>query len=134
MRALFLALIFAASAAYAQGGPPPPMANSQLSDPAAEARAIDLMKRLRCVQCEGQSIHDSDAPMAAAMRHEVRTRIKSGEDSKAIEQWLVARFGPSISFAPPAKGSGLLLWLLPLLLLGAALFAVRGRFTKKDPP
>ena len=53
----------------------PPLANQQLADPAQEARATKLMAVIRCIQCQGQSIHDSDAPIAAAMRHEVRARV-----------------------------------------------------------
>jgi cytochrome c-type biogenesis protein CcmH len=77
-----------------------------LADPAQEARALELMQRLRCIQCQGQSIHDSDAPIAAAMRHEVRERIKAGQSEAEIESWLIERYGDWISFAPPASGGG----------------------------
>ena len=88
------------------------------------------MQRLRCIQCQGQSIHDSDAPIAAAMRHEVRERIKAGQSEAEIESWLIERYGDWISFAPPASGGGLVLWLLPVLLLGGAGLVARGRFAK----
>ena len=125
------ALAFSIVPAAAQEGPPPPLANQQLADPAQEARALELMQRLRCIQCQGQSIHDSDAPIAAAMRHEVRERIKAGQSEAQIESWLIERYGDWISFAPPASGSGLILWSLPLLLLGGALLVARGRFGKR---
>lgn len=125
------ALALSVVPAAAQEGPPPPLANQQLADPAQEARALELMQRLRCIQCQGQSIHDSDAPIAAAMRHEVRERIKAGQSEAQIESWLIERYGDWISFAPPASGSGLILWLLPLLLLGGALLVARGRFGKR---
>lgn len=125
------ALALSVVPATAQEGPPPPLANQQLADPAQEARALELMQRLRCIQCQGQSIHDSDAPIAAAMRHEVRERIKAGQSEAQIESWLIERYGDWISFAPPASGSGLILWLLPLLLLGGALLVARGRFGKR---
>jgi cytochrome c-type biogenesis protein CcmH len=67
------------------------------------------------------------------MRHEVRTRIAAGQSETQIENWLVERYGDWVSFAPPARGSGLLLWLAPLLLLGAALWLARGRFRKAKP-
>jgi cytochrome c-type biogenesis protein CcmH/NrfF len=57
------------------------LANKQLADPKAEAKATELMKSLRCVQCQGQSIADSDAPIAELMRHEVRQRIAKGESA-----------------------------------------------------
>ena len=132
MRRVLLPFALALSAVplAAQEGAPPPLANQQLSDPAQEARALELMQRLRCIQCQGQSIHDSDAPIAGAMRHEVRERIKAGQSEGEIESWLIERYGDWISFAPPASGGGLVLWLLPVLLLGAAGLVARSRFAK----
>lgn len=133
MRHLLLSLALFAAPLAAQDAPPPTLANVQLENPAQEARAVELMENLRCIQCQGQSIHDSDAPIAAAMRHEVRSRIAAGQSDAQIKQWLVERYGDWVSFAPPAHGSGLLLWLAPLLLLGFALLLARGRFGKGKP-
>lgn len=123
-------MLLLAMPAAAQQGAPPPKANVQLEDPAQEARALELMERLRCIQCQGQSIHDSDAPIAGAMRHEVRAQIEAGKSDAEIEAWLVQRYGEWISFVPPVHGSGLLLWIMPILLLAAALLLARGRFRK----
>lgn len=128
---LALALVVSPLPLFAQNGAPPPLANQQLADPAQEARALELMQRLRCIQCQGQSIHDSDAPIAAAMRHEVRERIKAGQSEAEIERWLIERYGDWISFAPPASGGGLVLWLLPVLLLSGAALMARGRFSRE---
>ena len=130
MKSLVLAFTLLAAPLVAQDGPPPPLANVQLENPAQEARAVALMENLRCIQCQGQSIHDSDAPIAAAMRHEVRSRIAAGQSEAQIERWLVERYGDWVSFAPPSHGAGLMLWLAPLLLLAAALWLARGRFGK----
>lgn len=124
-------LILLTAPLAAQQGAPPPKANVQLEDPVQEARALELMERLRCIQCQGQSIHDSDAPIAGAMRHEVREQIEAGRSDAEIESWLVQRYGEWISFVPPTHGSGLLLWIMPLLLLAAALLVARGRFRKE---
>lgn len=124
-------LILLTAPLAAQQGAPPPKANVQLEDPLQEARALELMERLRCIQCQGQSIHDSDAPIAGAMRHEVRVQIEAGRSDAEIESWLVQRYGEWISFVPPTHGSGLLLWIMPLLLLAASLLVARGRFRKE---
>jgi cytochrome c-type biogenesis protein CcmH len=131
MRLLFAILLLAAPVA-AQDAPEPPLANVQLDNPEQEARAVSLMENLRCIQCQGQSIHDSDAPIAEAMRHEVRSRISAGESDTQITNWLVDRYGDWVSFSPPSHGAGLLLWIVPLLLLGGALWLARGRFGKID--
>ena len=132
MRLMILSLLLLASSLLAQDGPTPPLANVQLENPAQEARALKLMQNLRCIQCKSQSIHDSDAPIAEAMRHEVRSRVVAGKTDAEIEGWLIDRYGDLVSFAPPASGAGLMLWLAPLLLLGAALWLARGRFGKQQ--
>jgi cytochrome c-type biogenesis protein CcmH len=130
MRLPLFMLAMLASPLAAQDSPPPPLANVQLENPAQEQRALALMENLRCIQCQGQSIHDSDAPIAGAMRHEVRSRIAAGQNDEDINRWLVERYGDWVSFAPPSHGAGLLLWFAPLLLLVAAFFLARGRFGK----
>lgn len=117
----------------AQGsGPTPELANRQLADPAQEKTATQVMHALRCIQCQGQSIADSDAPMAATMRAEVRQQIVEGKKPAAIRQWMIERYGEWVSFEPDMKGSGLLLWAAPSLLLLLGLFMVRGLFRRKS--
>ncbi|HUD29457.1 MAG TPA: cytochrome c-type biogenesis protein CcmH, partial [Novosphingobium sp.] len=59
----FAALALAAAPVLAQEEQSTaPYAYRQLDDPAKEAKAQDLMESLRCLQCQGQSIADSDAP------------------------------------------------------------------------
>lgn len=118
---------------FGQGsGPTPELANRQLGDPAQEKAATQVMHALRCIQCQGQSIADSDAPMAATMRAEVRQQIADGKKPDAIRQWMIERYGEWVSFEPDMKGSGLLLWAAPLLLLFLGLFMARGLFRRKS--
>lgn len=136
-RSLFLgwALLFVAipQLSVAQGsGPTPELANRQLADPAQEKAATQLMHALRCIQCQGQSIADSDAPMAATMRAEVRQQIGEGKKPDAIRQWMIERYGEWVSFEPDMKGTGLVLWAAPLLLLLIGLFMARGLFRRKS--
>ncbi len=111
----------------------PSYANEQLADAGKEARAKELMLSLRCIQCQGQSIADSDAPIAQVMRNEVRTRIDNGETPDAIRNWMISRYGEWVSYDPPLTMVTMLLWFAPLLLLAAAVFASRGLFRKAKP-
>jgi cytochrome c-type biogenesis protein CcmH/NrfF len=125
-------LLMLAAPLLAQGtGPIPELANQQLADPQQEADATRLMHGLRCIQCQGQSIADSDAPMAATMRAEVRQQIAAGEKPETIRQWMIGRYGEWVSFEPEMKGAGLLLWAAPLLLLLVALWLARGIFRRR---
>lgn len=129
MRLFIPILLLFAAQAFAQGsGPTPALANRQLSDPAKEAEAMRLMHSLRCIQCQGQSIAESDASMAATMRAEVRQQIGSGQKPEAIRIWMIERYGEWVSFEPDFKGMGLLLWLTPLILVFVSLWLARGLF------
>ncbi len=107
-----------------------PYANVQLRDPAAEAKAQALMVSLRCVVCQGQSIADSDASMAADMRSLVRTRIADGDSPDAIRQWLVARYGNYVSYDPPFAAAWPL-WLAPIAMLLAGAAIARASFRRR---
>lgn len=100
--------------------PPAPFAYRQLDDPAQEARARELMETLRCIKCQSQSIADSDAPMAGAMRNQVRIRIAAGEEPEAIRQWLQLRYGDYVSYKPAVSAATWPLFAVPVVLLALA--------------
>lgn len=110
--------------------PPAPYAYQQLADPAAEAKAKALMDELRCLVCQGQSIADSDAPLAGDMRHEVRSKIAAGESPDAIRKWLIARYGNWVSYNPPLDGATALLWVGPFLFLALGIWLAFGRLRR----
>lgn len=131
-RALALLLMLAPVQAAADSAmPAAALADTQLADPAQEARATALMETLRCVVCQGQSIADSDAEIAGDMRAMVRERIQRGETPDQIRAWMIERYGEWISYDPPLSGRTALLWIAPLLLLGAGVWLARGRFRRR---
>lgn len=109
----------------------PDYGNTQLPDRQAEAQARALMGELRCVVCQGQSIADSDADMAADMRALVRQRIARGESPGAIRAWLIERYGDYVSYDPPLSGATALLWATPILLLAVGGWIARSSFRKR---
>lgn len=111
--------------------PPAPYAYRQLEDPRKEAEAKALMETLRCLQCQGQSIADSDAPIAGDMRHQVRERINAGEDPEAIRAWLIERYGDYVSYAPQVTTKTWPLYAAPLVFLALALLVARRRFVMR---
>ena len=134
IRLLLAALALVITAPVLADGtmPPAPYAYRQLDNPAQEAAAKELMETLRCLQCQGQSIADSDAPIAGDMRHEVRERIAAGEDPEAIRAWLIERYGDYVSYAPQVTAKTWPLFAAPLVFLLLAGLLVRRRFTGKD--
>lgn len=133
-RLAFLALLLATPAAADSGQPPAALANTQLRDPAQEARAKALIETIRCVVCQGQSVADSDADMAGDMRALIRQRIASGEKPQAIREWLIARYGDYITYDPPVSAVTLPLWLTPLVLLALGAWVARASFRRRRKP
>lgn len=63
----------------------------------------------------------SSAPAAQAIRGIVVRRLSAGKSDAAIEAYLVSRYGQDILLRPPASGGIGLVWLMPVVALGAAL-------------
>ncbi len=88
-----------------------------LPEPAAEARAQELMKQLRCLVCQNQSIVDSNADLAKDLRVIVRQRIIAGDTDQQVIEFMTSRYGDWVLLKPPFDGATIILWLSPFLLL-----------------
>ncbi|ANU08050.1 Cytochrome c-type biogenesis protein CcmH precursor [Paraurantiacibacter namhicola] len=111
--------------------PPAPYAYTQLEDPQQEAEARELMASLRCLECQSQSIADSDAAMAGDMRHQVRLRIAAGEEPEAIRAWMVERYGDYISYEPRVTTMTWPLFAIPVVLFAIGLLVMWRRFRRR---
>lgn len=113
--ALFLAAAPLASAAGQQ--PAEDTYVAPLSDPVLEARAKAMQKDLRCLVCQGQSIDESNAPLAADLRRLIRQQIQAGQSDDQVKEFLVARYGAFVLMKPPVRFDTYILWFGPILLL-----------------
>ena len=84
-----------------------------LANPALEARAIALQKQFRCVVCQGESLNESNAPLAADLRRLIRRRILEGQSNRQIRAYLVSRYGDFILMKPPLMPQTYALWFGP---------------------
>ncbi|WP_187398824.1 cytochrome c-type biogenesis protein [Micromonospora sp. WP24] len=97
------------------------------SAPAPDADPVRTVAAgLRCPACQGESVADSQSPIAAAMRQAVADQLAQGRSPAEIRGWFVERYGDEVLADPPARGLSLLLWAVPALaLLCAGVAAVR---------
>jgi cytochrome c-type biogenesis protein CcmH len=104
--------------------------------PAQEARFQALTQQLRCLVCQGQSIADSNAELAADLRHEVHRLILEGKSDEEAIGFLTARYGDFVLFKPPVRASTWPLWFGPfvLLLVGGVALGVLIRRRHRQPP
>ncbi|WP_417449485.1 cytochrome c-type biogenesis protein CcmH [Kordiimonas sp.] len=104
-----------------------------LDDPAMEATARELMKDIRCLVCQNQSIEDSNADLARDLRQVVRERIAKGDSADDVRAYLVARYGDWVLLEPPVKPRTYFLWASPFLFLALVLIALARR-RRAGPP
>ena len=124
---LVVLLLLVGSPAFAEPPPPPDV---PLADAGLEARATALMHELRCLTCQNQSIAESNAGQAQAMRAEVRELVSSGKTPAEVRAFFVDRYGNWVSFVPPARTDTMFLWAAPVLLLLVGGVLVSNRFRR----
>jgi cytochrome c-type biogenesis protein CcmH len=102
-----------------------PLANAE-----QEKTAQEIFTQVRCLVCDGESLAASNADVSVDMRALVREQIASGKSENEVLSYLVERYGAAILQAPPKQGGAILLWLMPLLLLGVGLVVILKRGKK----
>ena len=86
-------------------------------DPAKQSRYELMIRELRCVQCQNQTIADSPVGLAADLRREVRESIAAGKSDAQIRAFMTERYGDFVLYDPPLTARTYLLWAAPALLL-----------------
>lgn len=86
-------------------------------DPAMQERYEHLIRDLRCLVCQNQSIADSNAMLAADLRREVRDMMAAGRSDDEIRAFMTERYGDFVLYRPPVRPRTWLLWSAPALLL-----------------
>ena len=95
------------------------------SDEANDTLKNTILKNIRCLICQGQSVYDSESEFASSIKLIVDRKINEGLKEKQIYQFLREKYGDWVIFDPQLKKNTYVLWLLPLLLFmvgGAIIF------------
>ena len=87
-----------------------------------------ILKNIRCLVCQGQSVYDSESEFSSTIKLLVKKKINEGKSEKQIYEFLRERYGDWVIFEPKLNKNTYILWLLPLLLflLGGAI--IRKKF------
>lgn len=89
--------------------------------PATESeRAYELKQNTLCPVCDGQSVLESNAPAAAAMRRQIDLWVDEGRSDTQIRADLAAVYGDDVNALPPGEGVGILVWALPVAAFAVA--------------
>jgi cytochrome c-type biogenesis protein CcmH len=86
------------------------------SDEINDVLKSKILKNIRCLICQGQSVYDSESEFASSIKLIVDRKIDEGLKQKQIYQFLIEKYGDWVIFDPQLNKNTYVLWLLPLLL------------------
>jgi cytochrome c-type biogenesis protein CcmH len=92
--------------------------------PELEQQAYSLNQAIMCPVCPGESIDQSQNPLAVQMRAIVLDKLTTGWSDQQIKDFFVERYGPSVLLAPPTEGISLAAWIVPPAAIVGAVIAL----------
>lgn len=113
MRALLITLVWLVGATAALAID----TETAFDDPVLNARYRALIHEIRCPKCLNESIAESDAPVAADLRREVRRLIGDGASDDEVKTFLSDRYGEFVLYRPRVSPTTWALWAAPFVLL-----------------
>ncbi len=81
-------------------------------------RVRTLADDFACPVCSGQSIAESDVPVAREIRRQIAVWVDEGRGDAYIRDQLVAAYDTDIDYNPSGSGVTSLVWILPVLAGG----------------
>ena len=81
-----------------------------------EDRVQHLSTVYACPQCDGQSVAESNAAVAATIREFIRVKVGDGATDEEIRDELIRSYGSDVLLTPPAEGISLVIWILPVVV------------------
>ena len=124
MRTIAAAILFFYAAAHA-------VAPVHFSNPAHENRYNFLIKELRCLVCQNQTLAESNAELAADMRAVVAEMVRDGATEDDVAAFMTARYGDFVRYRPPLNLATAALWFAPFLLAAALLLWFVPKFFRR---
>jgi len=86
-----------------------------------------ILKNIRCLICQGQSVYDSESDFASSIKLIVDKKINDEMSEDQIYKFLREKYGDWVIYEPELNKNTYVLWLLPLLL-----FFVGGAIIKNN--
>ena len=93
------------------------------TDGQSDDRLFAIGAQMKCLQCVGESVANSEAPIAQQMRREIRDQMAQGRTDDEILAYFADRYQDRVLLNPPSRGVAGLVWVIPVV---AAALAVAG--------
>lgn len=87
-------------------------------------------KTVKCLQCSGESVADSNAAFSQEVRLDIAKRIKAGQTDDQIRTALADSYGERILLTPAATGVTSIVWILPVVVLIVGIAGLAAAFRR----
>jgi cytochrome c-type biogenesis protein CcmH len=82
-----------------------------------EERLNNILRVIKCVVCDGQSVKDSDTKFAKSIKLTVEEMINKKKTDSEIYGFIRSKYGDEVLFDPPLVSYTSFLWITPFLLI-----------------
>ena len=106
----------------------------EFAQPQQELRYQRLIKELRCLVCQNQTLAESNAPLAKDMRQVIKRMVRNDESDDKVIAFMTERYGDFVLYRPPLGKHTVILWVAPFVVLVLALALLRKIITKHNTP
>jgi cytochrome c-type biogenesis protein CcmH len=95
-------------------------------------RVQRLSDSYACPVCQGQSVADSNAAIAATIRQFISDEVTAGATDLEIRDDLIADYRAEVLLNPPAEGITTLVWVLPVMVVAIGAMGVGAAITRNQ--
>ena len=107
-------LIALTSVALAQDGVPP-TPTPAAKQPVTADDVNRIAKQMYCPVCENEPLDACRTAACQQWRAQIGQMLSEGQSEQQIKDYFVARYGVRVLAQPPAQGTSLLLYVLPIV-------------------
>jgi cytochrome c-type biogenesis protein CcmH len=93
-------------------------------------QVTDVAQTIRCPQCDGESVAQSDADISRQIRTDIAQRLQEGQTPDQIRDYYGGKYGDSILVTPQSNGLVALVWVIPVAALVIALAGLTMAFRR----
>lgn len=81
-----------------------------------EERVVAISRTVKCPECDGESVAESNSPFSRAARVEISEQVQAGRTDDEVRDFLDARW-PGLLLTPTGTGLIGLIWIVPVVAL-----------------
>jgi cytochrome c-type biogenesis protein CcmH len=94
-------------------------------------RMYAIAAQMKCMQCVGESVANSQAPLAIQMRADIMRQMRAGQTDDEIFNYFADRYGQQVLLNPSGSGFASLVWIVPIVVIAVGLMGVVMAMTRR---